>query len=169
MILCDDPMCTNETHTNTIERMYSDITSALMEPGEPFCIKHKHEHCYAMGWNEYCKIAHEEARAAYILWCENRRIRQEFLFDYMKRTQAYFKCVLRKCKSIDSKKIAHFLANTLLTKDDKMLWKAVKHVNSDRCSATSTITDVSGSNTITDMLNNSDMTCFRFSIDNMID
>ena len=55
-----------------------------------------------LGWNEYCKFANEQAREAYLLWRDNGRRKQGFLFLTMNKSSAYSKYIVRKCKSADS-------------------------------------------------------------------
>jgi hypothetical protein len=74
----------------------------------------------------YCKVAHEQARDSYILWCDGGKNKQGLLFETMKKTRAYFMSVLRKCKSADCHKAADMLAHKLLLNDDKHFWNEIK-------------------------------------------
>ena len=152
MILCDNPKCSSESHRNAIARMYDDITKALAVSGKPFSSNAKGKKFnQVLGWNDYCKAAHDQARDAYLLWRESGRSRQGILFDSMKKSRAYFKYVFRKCKSADSTKMADALANKLLYKDDKQFWKELSRINNDKCSIATTVNNTSGPQNITAM------------------
>jgi exonuclease III len=153
MILCDNPTCTNQTHKNAIERMYCDITSALCDAGQCFSTKNKCNQDFnqILGWNDYCKVAHEQARESYLLWRDSGRNKQGLLFEAMKKSRAYFKHVFRQCKSADSNKSADALANKLLHKDDKQFWKEIKKINNDKFSVATSINSVTGCKNITNM------------------
>ncbi len=56
-----------------------------------------------LGWNDYCKEAHSQARDSYLAWRDIGRPRHGIVFDQMKKSRAYFKYLLRESKSDDSK------------------------------------------------------------------
>ena len=151
LILCDNPKCDIMTHRNAIDRMYLDIVNALDEASDPFCNKTMSSYKQVLGWNDYCKAAHEKAREAYLLWRDNGRRRHGFLFNNMNKTRAYFKYVFRKCKSADSIKLADALANKLLVNDDKQFWKEISRVNNDKAAVATTIGDKTGPENVTKM------------------
>ena len=59
-----------------------------------------------LGWNEYCKLANEQAREAYLLWRDNGRRKQSFLFLTMNKSRTYSKYIVTMCKSADSTTVA---------------------------------------------------------------
>ena len=103
------------------------------------------------GWNEYCKVVYTEARDAYILWRNRGKPRFGNDFELMKRTRAYFKYVLRKCKRDKCAKNADSLANKLLMKDEKAFWKEIQAINQANIPVATTIDDVTGNDNITNM------------------
>lgn len=151
MILCDNTKCTSVTHQNAITRMYTDITQALSNASEPFVSntgKHPNE---VIGWNEYCKAAHEQARESYLIWRDNNKPRFGILFDNMKKSRAYFKCLFRKCKRDSNVKSADSLANKLLSKNDRDFWKEIKSINNNKMVISDTVNNVSGEVNISNM------------------
>ena len=77
--------------------MYERVISALIEASKALLDKLKNGHKQVLGWNDYCKAAHSDAREAYLLWRDNHKPRQGHLFEQMKRTRGYFKYVMKKC------------------------------------------------------------------------
>ena len=178
LILCDNTKCDSETHRNAIQRMYDYIIISLKSASEPLCKQSNKSNNYdhVMGWNEYCKVSHEQAREAYLIWRDDGKKRHGILFDSMKRSRAYFKYALRKCKCANCNKSADMLASTLLTKDDKHFWKEVKKVNSDSGCIPNTVNNVTGARNITGMwkdhyeniFNSSTDTSFKNIVENVI-
>jgi exonuclease III len=151
MILCDDPKCLNPSHVSAINRLYNDIACALKEASHEFTKKIRGEHMYVAGWNEYCRAAHSEARDAYVIWRNNGRPRQGFLFHNMKRSRAYFKLVFRKCKQDSVRQNADKLADKLLCKDDKGFWKEMQKMSRLKARSAVTVNNATGTKAITDM------------------
>ena len=67
VIHCNDVYCNNESHTACIDNLYNQVTCALSKSTQFLSKKSK---CIktVSGWNEYCKVAHETARDAYLSW-----------------------------------------------------------------------------------------------------
>ena len=93
-------------------------------------------------------------RESYLLWRDSGRRKQGVLFESMKRHRAYFKYVLRSCKSADCSKQADSLANKLLLKDDKNFWKEIKNINNNSNSFATSVNNATGCKNITDMWKN---------------
>ena len=63
------------------------ITTALGDASMPLsskniCNQHFNR---VLGWNQHCKLAHEEARDAYLLWRNSGIRKQGFLFQTMNK------------------------------------------------------------------------------------
>ena len=65
------------------------------------------------GWSEYCKLAHESALEAFLLWRTLGSPRYGPAFIHMNRTRAYFKRCMRKCKQNVERSKADALAQKL--------------------------------------------------------
>ena len=150
MILCDDVHCTNINHKNAIDKMYCEITSALLDACKPFSEVSKNNKPQVAGWNEYCKEAHSKAREAYLAWRDHGKPRNGFVATNMKRSCAYFKYLLRKCKSNEKRLVADSLANKLLGKSDKEFWKDIKKINQGNCESATSVNNVVGASNIAD-------------------
>ena len=75
------------------------------------CVNHTPDHDQIRSWNNYCKAAHELARESYLMWHDKSNTRQGLLYENMKKNLTYFKCVFRKCKTSNTRKVADSLAN----------------------------------------------------------
>ena len=60
------------------------MTSAVIEAGKPFYLKHKYEQCHITGWNEYCNLAHEETLEAYPFGMKTVGSDKFFIWQYEK-------------------------------------------------------------------------------------
>jgi len=77
-------------------------------------------------WNDYFKIAHSDAREAFLLWQSNSKPRFGPICDIMNSSRSRFKQCLRFCKSNDDRARADALANKLLLNDNVCFWKLAK-------------------------------------------
>ena len=68
LILCDNPKCDNTTHRNAIDRMYFDIMNALDEAIDPLSNKTMSSYKQVLGWNDFCKDAHDQALLRALEW-----------------------------------------------------------------------------------------------------
>lgn len=166
LILCDDTHCSSITHQNSITRMYSDITSSLLSAGSQFCRKKGSHPAQISGWNQYCKVAHDQARESYLIWRDNGKPRFGPMFESMSKTRSYFKYIFRKCKNHSTCASADTLANKLLGKCDKDFWKEVSKINSDRSTVADVVNNTSGTQEIADMWGNHFSTILNSSTDN---
>ena len=151
LILCDDPSCKDPGHTAAISRMYNDIINALKLSGDYLVKQASNGPKQKLGWNEYCKVAHDHAQTTYLMWRDAGRPRDGLLFDEMKKSRAYFKCVLRKCRKDKTKNSADLLANKLLTKNDKEFWKEIKKLSSNHVPIASTVNNVTHKKNVPNM------------------
>ena len=116
LILCDNPQCTDPSHINAIDRMYSEVLDALHESSSKFTTRKKGSYKQVLGWNSYCKELHSIARDAYLIWQSNGRQTHGLQFSNIKRTRAQFKHALRQCKQESSRAQANLLAKNCCRK-----------------------------------------------------
>ena len=151
LLLCDNANCSNPSHIAAIDTMYTSITDSLVVASEELFTKCKKPYSPVLGWNEYCRESHSEAREAFLLWKAHHSPRHGPIFDLMKSTRAHFKLTLRQCKSMDKRKRADVLARKLLTKDTKVFWSEIKKINGSSNTIASTIDNVTGQNEIAEL------------------
>ena len=123
LVLCDSPNCKYPSHTSAITRMYNDIVNALSEASEELCQKAKNSYKQIPGWNDYCKIAHNDARNDYLMWRDHGKPKSGFIFETMRKSRAYFKHIVRKCKNDSDRHTADAVAKQLLAKAEKTFGK----------------------------------------------
>ena len=128
--------------------MYTSIIDALVTASEEITDKTCKNFDQVLGWNDYCKAAHSDARNAYLIWRNSGKPRNGYMYSEMKRTRSYFKYVLRKCKSNKDINAANVLANKLLAKDDKGFWKEIKKMNTTNVPLANCVDGVTGSKNI---------------------
>ena len=146
LLMCNDPACKDKHHQADIDKMYNGIIKSLVDAGnETFGNKQVKSHFHPVpGWNDYVKVAHEEAREAFLMWRISKP-RQGPVFQLMKSTRARFKYALRFCKSVENRARADSLAKKLLLKDDVIFWKDIKKIGRQGGNVISnTIDNVSG-------------------------
>ena len=148
MLLCDNVKCTDTTHRKAIDNMYNEINDALLKAGKEICESDVKKECQKLGWNDYCKIAHNEARSAYLLWRNCGKPRQGIYFENMRKTRSYFKYTLRTCKKNNDRLVSDKLAKQLLCKNDQAFWKEIKKLKGNCTVLASTIDGVTGENNI---------------------
>ena len=151
-VLCTDPNCSSVDHKYEIDTLYNNIKLALLnssdnsidkkEVGKFKCIP---------GWNDNVKDVHELARESYIIWRDNGKPKQGFIFDNMKVTRARFKYVLRQCKANEEMHRADSLAKSMQHKDYLEFWKGVNVINNKKVPLATTVGGATGENDIGDM------------------
>ena len=145
LLLCDDIMCNNDYHKLAISHMYNDIVDALVTSSQEITNSSKDNFKQVLGWNDYCKAAHSEARTSYLLWRNNGKPKYGYIFEEMKRSRAYFKFIIKKCKRDCDIKSANVLASKLLNKDENAFWKEIKKMNNCNLPLANCIDGVTGS------------------------
>lgn len=146
-ISCNHTNCQCKDHIDALEKMYNDIICILQDESKSLCTQRdtSKQHSPIPGWNSYVKVAHSEAREAYVNWRDSNKPKQGHIFNTMRQTRAYFKYCLRFCKSIESVARADALAKKLLMKDNTAFWKEMrKALSSGTNFLSSTIDGVTG-------------------------
>ena len=127
VIYCNDVQCNDKDHQIAICELYGDITKTLLDCSKSLVKRKKFK--AVPGWSEYCKLAHDAAREAFLLWRAQGSPRFGDTFNHMSRTRAYFKRCLRKCKTNSEKCKADALARKLITKDSRNFWKDIQNLS----------------------------------------
>ena len=103
LFLCKDRKCCDHVHIEAIDRLYSEITEALLGANQSLYSKKNGNYKQVFGWNEMCKEAHSQARNAFLTWVQASKPRSGLLYNDMRKTRAHFKLSLRQCQSEDKK------------------------------------------------------------------
>ncbi len=153
LLLCDDVNCTDTSHANDIDLMYSDIVEAIKTASNFLVKKQGPGFQQIPGWNDICADLHSDARAAFLIWQNNGKPRDGPVFQVMKSSRLKFKLSLRECKKEGTMKDSNTLAQKLLSKDTNDFWKEIKKIiNRDQYSSIADkIDDATGADKITEM------------------
>ena len=73
LLLCDNICCTNSQHLTAIDHLCSAVTTGLSDASIAFSCESKPMYNQIEGWNELCKIAHSEAREAFLFLCSHNK------------------------------------------------------------------------------------------------
>ena len=156
LLMCNDSSCSNKQHLKYIDTMYNGITQSLADASTDTFGNQQTKSKFkpVPGWNDYVKVAHEEAREAFMIWRDHKS-RQGPIFDLMKTTRARFKYALRYCKSVENRAKADSLAKKLLLRDNITFWKEIKKLGKETGKVISnTIDNVSGETEIVQLWEN---------------
>ena len=156
LLLCDDTNCKKHEHISSIDLLYNDIKGVMIDSAQQF-IKERasNKHDQVPGWKDYCSVSHAEARAAFLHWVSCGKPRIGTVFEEMKRTRAYFKFTLRKCRVDQDRINSDRLARNLLSKDNVCFWKEVNKLKGSTCHTLAfTVENVSGHSNICSMWKN---------------
>ena len=139
LLLCDDHSCSDTSHIAAINKMYEDVTAALISAGCDYQQDlPKAKFRQVQGWNECCKELHSRARDAFLNWRENNSPKTGLSFKIMRGTKAQFKLALRKCRRNKDRLSSDLLAKKLLNKNSKSFWQEVKKTSNSNISMQAT-------------------------------
>ena len=151
LLLCSQAGCNNATHISAITRLYSNLICSLSNASG--MLNHSDQSSelppQRAGWNEYCKIAHSEAREYFQCWIESGKPKHGFVFDSMKRSRATFKSAIRHCDKEIKRLKADKLAKQFLSKNKSAFWGEIKKLNSTKSKLSETIDGITGEVDIT--------------------
>jgi exonuclease III len=155
LLLCDDVNCNDLSHKAAIERLYCEISEALLDAAESLQERSKSVHPQLHGWNVYVKALHEDARDAFLAWRLDGSQRAGPQFRAMTQTRAQFKRAVRLCKRESSRKSADVLANKLINMETNDFWQEIKKLNGNNIKVqASTIDGATGKANICTMWKN---------------
>lgn len=131
LILCDNANCNDDTHKAAIELLYKQITDAVVDASDTISKDQKPAFNSVAGWNQYCSLAHSDARMKYLSWINVGKPHDGSIFNDMKTSKAYFKFCLRQCRTDNNRINSDKLARKLLSRDSKKFWIEIKKLKGD--------------------------------------
>ena len=92
MLLFDDLIYNDPSHTSAIDRLHADISELLIKSSQEF-IKERvaHRGGQVAGWKEYCGTSHAEVQQAFLHWASCSKSWYSPTFDHMRRTRPYLR------------------------------------------------------------------------------
>ena len=128
ILCCKDVNCNHKEHMTDLDNMYSCIVEALISSSSVINKRRTNTaYKHVAGWNDFISDAHDDARSAFLTWCQGNRPRGGVLFENMKNTRSNFKALLRKCKKQESTIKSDKLAQALRENDSLKFWQNVKN------------------------------------------
>jgi hypothetical protein len=123
---CNTKNCNNVEHKKQIDEAFTYIKNVLGTHTADFKVRNQHKNKTIPGWNEHCRILHMNARAAFLQWVINGKVRHGVDFHNMKHTRHLFKSAFDRCKK-DEKAIRCLnLLNSFKIKNKSNFWRDVK-------------------------------------------
>ena len=166
---CADVHCQDQSHVRAIDKLYEDICTTLHSSSDMFKSCTTRRYRQLPGWSEHCKDLHAQARDAFLLWRSHGSPKHGCVFDIMKKSRAYFKQALRRCKQSKDRKQMDFIAETFLSKDPKQFWKQIQHVNNKYTTPSATVIEgICGPENICNMWHDYFKNILNTSVDNNV-
>jgi len=130
---CNQNYCSDSEHFRKIEEMFNYVKDAVLFASVEClpiysCFNSKTRRVVP-GWNDYCRKAHDEARAAFLKWHVNGKIRNGFIFDNMKKTRSCFRRALSYCKLNELKIRREKFLVAFRIRNKYKFWREVKKIN----------------------------------------
>ena len=153
VLKCKTPLCNDSQYVAFIENFYEQIIFAIKTASKDLLAsKHKKTNNFIYGWNNSVKRAHVTARAAYLNWIKNGKIRNGKYYKTMKSSRRSFKYALRKCRRNYECHQANALALALHSRCNapKSFWSKIRSSN-NHCSLLASVGGVKDAKNIAEM------------------
>lgn len=125
--MCHDISCANEEHKRSACEAYHFISDCLHVAAGHFKSRSSGTKFKSVsGWNDFCKDLHADARADFVKWNDNGRIRQGAEFDVMKGSRTKFRNALNYCKANELKIKKEKLLESYKCRNKNNFWKEIK-------------------------------------------
>ena len=97
-ICCKDTGCSNGQHFEALNVFYEGLVGVLTEASKKLANRRRKQ-SNQPGWNDHVADLHKDARECFVMWCNNGKPRQGWIFDLMRQTRYEFKYALRTVKN----------------------------------------------------------------------
>ena len=135
-LFCRKNNCSIDGHRIEISNTYDKIIDCIEIASSILPSNNKIHSSRIVGWNDFCKKLHNDARDAFLKWNSNGKIRSGELFETMKHTRLKFKDALNYCKKNETIiKRKNFL-KFYLDGNKKLFWKEIKKINRKKYAST---------------------------------
>ena len=111
----------------------------------------RRKHSNQPGWNDHVADLHKDARECFVMWCNNGKHRQGWIFDLMHQTRSQFKYALRTVKNNENVLRKESLANKLSCSNPNKCWQEIRTMTSKSTSLPSSIEGVSGKHAVSEL------------------
>ena len=149
-ICCKDTECSNEQHFGALNVSYEGLVGILTEASKKLSNRRR-KHSNQPGCNDHVADLHKDARECFVMWCNNGKSRQGWIFDLMHQTRYQFKYALRTVKNNENVLRRESLANKLACSNPNTLCQEIRTMTSKSTSLPSSIEGVSGKHAISEL------------------
>ena len=149
-ICCKDTECSNEQHFEALNVFYEGLVRVLTEASKKLSNRRR-KHSNQPGWNDHVADLHKDARECFVMWCNNGKPRQGWIFDLMHQTRSQFKYALRTVKNNENVLRKESLANKLSCSNPNRFWQEIRTMTSKSTSLPSSIEGVSGKHAVSEL------------------
>ena len=149
-VCCKDTECRNEQHFEALNVFYEGLVGVLTEASKKLSNKRR-KHSNQPGWNDHVADLHKDARECFVMWCNNGKPRQGWIFDLMRQTRSQFKYALRTVKNNENVLRRESLANKLSCSNPNKFWQEIRSMTSKNTSLPSSIEGVNGKHAISEL------------------
>ena len=129
---------------------YEGLVGVLTETSKKLANRRR-KHSNQPGWNEHVADLHKDARECFVMWCNNGKPRQGWIFDLIRHTRSQFKYALRTVKNNENVLRRESLANKLACSNPNKFWQEIRTMTSKSTSLPSSIEGVSGKHAISEL------------------
>ena len=148
---CRDTHCTNVDHFESLNKMYNDIVSSLIQAGEESSQTKKRAYINKPGWAEYVDSLYDTSREVRHMWVNAGKPRQGPVYDLHVKSKARFKYALRFIKNNENALRKEALAKKVTELNPEAFWREIKSINNCNTPLPSSIEGVSGEKEIVDL------------------
>ena len=151
-ICCKDTECSNEQHFDALNVFYEGFVGVLIEASKKLSNRRR-KHSNQPGWNDHVADLHKDARECFVMWCNNGKPRQGWIFDLMHQTRSQFKYALRTVKNNENVLRNESLANKLSCNfsNPNKCWQEIRTMTSKSTSLPSSFEGVTGKHAISEL------------------
>ena len=146
-ICCKDTECSNEQHFEALNVLYEGLVGVLTEASKKLSNRRR-KNSNQPGWNDHVADLHKDARECFVMWCNNGKPRQGWIFDLMHQTRSHFKYALRTVKNNENVLRKESLANKLSCSNPNKFWQEIRTMTSKSTSLPSSMEGVTGKHAI---------------------
>ncbi|XP_026331752.1 uncharacterized protein LOC113239102 [Hyposmocoma kahamanoa] len=127
---CTEQMCTNSSHQRALDELYRVVVCALSDAAiKSHDTGVRSVRRPVIGWNNYVREAHGEARLKFQTWLLNNKPVNGKIWDDMRDSRKIFKSRLRWCQSHQEQIKMDIVASHRASKKFSQFWRATNSLN----------------------------------------
>ena len=108
---------------------YDGLVGVLTEASKKLANRRR-KYSNQQSWNDHVADLHKDARECFVMWCNNGKPRQGWIFDLMHQTRSQFKYALRTVKNSENVLRRESLENKLACSNPNKFWQEIRSMTS---------------------------------------